>query len=330
MFRVSRKRMIWLSRGMATMLDAGLPVSRMLTVLSGQAPPGRLRRALVRARERVEGGATLTQALEEEGCFPPLFLNLVAAGEASGTLERTVGEVARFFELQQRLWRSFLARIALPALQYVAAVAIVAVVMYVLAGLGMPLGDPKALLLMGYGIPLGLVAAYVFFLKPLGGSRAVHEVLLVVPILGGVSRSLALARFSLVMRLLMEAGSPIDRTLEQAFEATGNEAFVARGRRAVESVKEGETLTESLGRAAVFPRVYLDIVEVAEESGKLSERFDWLADEHSRRAEFALAALARAAAVMVWIAVACVIISFIIRIFLLYIGALESVMDRGV
>ena len=168
MFGISRKRMIWLCNSMATMLDAGLPVSRMLTVLGRQAR-GPLGGWLRRAEADIAGGATLTEALGTSGRFPPLFMHLIAAGEQSGTLERTAAELARFYELQQRLWRSFIAGIIWPIGQYVLAIAVMALLLHILASLGQPMGDPVRILMLGYGVPAGVV---VFYCSTTSGAKA--------------------------------------------------------------------------------------------------------------------------------------------------------------
>ena len=149
-----------------------------------------------------------------------------------------------------------------------------------------------------------------------------HEVLLRLPVVGNVTRSLALARFSLVLQLLMESATPIGRALERAAEATNNAAFAARGKRMADAVEGGANLTEALERTGLFPREYVEVVRIAEESGKMSERFGWLAAHNADRAEAALQALGTALAWLVWAVVAAFIISFIFRIFSRYVGAL--------
>lgn len=333
MFGISRKQMIWLCHSMATMLDAGLPVTRVLAVLGGQARGGRMRRALRQAGARLAEGDTLSEAFEASGGFPPLFLRLVSVGEASGTLDRTIRESGRFYEFQQGLLRAFLSRITLPVIQYLAAVAIVAVASYILQMVGGgesggPMGPPGTVLLLGYGLPAALVVAYVLVLPLLGGTWVVHYVLFYLPVAGRVVRTLGTARFSLVMHLMMEAGAPMQRSLESAFGATGNAVFVARGRRAVQEIKQGATMSAALAATGLFPVDYLEMLQVGEESGKLSEQFNRLSAECAERAEFALNLLARAAAAAVWLAVVGVMIWFIVSTFVnLYLGPLQRHLD---
>jgi type IV pilus assembly protein PilC len=323
---LSRKDLIWFCHGAATMLDAGLPVTRVLEVLSSQAQRGNLGTKIARMKNAVAAGNNFTEAAELQHAFPPLFLQLVSVGEESGTLERTLAELGRYYEFQQRLWRSFIGQVALPVMQYVAAVAIIAFATYIISSLNGHPGGYVGILVTGYGVPAAVIFSYLYLLKPLGATRPVHEVLLRVPIIGNAARSLALARFSLVMQLLLESATPVPRGLLRAAESTNNGAFAARGKKMAAAVEGGSTLTEALEGAGLFPREYIEVVRIAEESGKASERFGWLAVHHAERSENALKALGTALAWLVWVIVAAFIISFIVRIFAQYVGTLNSLM----
>ncbi len=324
MSRLSRKQLVYVADTLATMLDAGVPLVRSLEVVASQAR-GRVSSAARRIRASVEAGDTLAEAMARTGAFPDLFLRLVEVGEASGTLDRTLAEVARLYEFQGELVRGFLARIALPVMEYVAAIGVVALVFYVLGRLGIPAGQPRTVLALGYGVPLGAIVAYVVAARLLGGTRPMHEVLLRIPVLGGVFRNIALARFSLVMELASEAGIRVTEGLGCALRATGNAAFAARTDRAVTTVEQGEDLTAALERAGLFPWEYLEIVGIAEESGTLAERFDWLAQEYADRARAALRALVAVLARLIWLGVAVVIIINIFRLFRLYSDQLSRI-----
>ena len=334
MSSLSRKHLIWFCHGAATMLDAGLPVTRVLEVLSTQAQRGNLGTKIARMKNAVAAGNNFTEAAELQHAFPPLFLQLVSVGEESGTLERTLAELGRYYEFQQRLWRSFIGQVALPAMQYVAAVAIIAFATYILnsignepGGLNMRIGVPggsATILAAGYGVPVLVILAYLTLLKPLGATRGVHEVLLQLPVIGNVTRSLALARFSLVMQLLLESATPVPRGLIRAAESTNNGAFAARGKKMAAAVEGGSTLTEALEGTGLFPREYIEVIRIAEESGKASERFGWLAVHHAERSERALKILGTALAWLVWVIVAAFIASFIFAFFVRYIGMLNN------
>ncbi len=320
---VSRKRMIWLCAGLRTMLDAGLPVSRALNVLSGQARSSWVGRAIQRVRVSLEGGAGLAEAFEAEKRFPPLFIQLIRVGEEGGTLEQTLAALVRFYEFQLRIRRNLVKNLVLPLTQYVIAVAVVSFAKYIVGTIQDVPSNWRLWLVVGYGGPLALIASYFLILKPFGGTRLFHEVVLRVPVLGRVARTLALARFSLVMHLLSEAALPVGRAMERSFEATNNGAFAARADRAVSVIEQRGTVSEALHATRLFPFDYMAVVEIGEESGTLSERFDWLTKHYAERAESALATLAVVGARLVWACVAAFIIYFIFQFFAMYIGGMQ-------
>ncbi len=323
---MSNKRMIWLCRNLGTLLDAGVPLSRALSVLTSQAPAGGIRDALQRVAADVDAGATLAEAFEARRRFPAFFVLLVGVGEQSGALDRTLAELVRFYEFQQRVRRTLMANLALPVIQYVIAVAVISLAMYIMSMLGVAFGSAAFYLCVGYGGPIAAIALYFLLLKPLAGRRSCHEVLLLVPALGNVLRMVALARFSLVMYLMQESGVPVTNALERAFSATGNGAFAGRADAAVAAVDGGGTLTDALNAAGLFPRDYMEAVDVAEQSGKLSERFNWLASHYGERAESALHTLAVVFSRLVYVAVALFIIYFIFKFFSFYAAALSGAM----
>ncbi len=321
--RVSSKRLIWLAKNLQSLLDAGIPITRSLEILQKQAS-GRMEGLLHRVRSDIEGGKTLTEAFQGAGALPPLFMRLLEVGEESGALERTLGEVARFYEMKRRLWRSFLAGITYPVLEYVLAIAVVAFVFWVLGSFGISVGDPGSVLLLGYGVPATAVLLYFLLGRHLATARFVQEGLLRVPLLGGIVRSMALARFSLVMRLTLNAALPMGECLQRSLEATSNSAFAARAPRAAAALEEGRNLTDTMEAVGLFPGTYLEMVCTAEQAGKLTERFDWLASRHAEKAERSLKVLVAVLAKLVWVLVAAVIVVLIFRLFSMYAGALSG------
>jgi type IV pilus assembly protein PilC len=323
MARLSRKRLVLLARNLATMLEAGLPVSRALEVLTKQARSAH-RRMLLRARSAIERGDSLAEAFGRTRAFPPLFLRMVEVGEASGSVDAVLAQMAGFYDFQRRLWLSFLGQIALPGLQYVAAIGVVAVALYIMQLFGTHAGDPVTIVLLGYGMPAAAIAAYVLLGRYASGARFVHELVLAVPVVGGIARSLAIARFSFVLQLTIGAGVPISECLRRAFESTGNAAFLARYGRARAAMDAGEDLTTSLSRTRLFPLEFTEMVHVAEQAGKLVERFRALSGQYAERARLGLRALGQIAARVVWLGVAAVTIYFIFRMFARYAAALQG------
>lgn len=257
------------------------------------------------------------------------------AGEESGSLDEVAAELLRYYEMQSRLVRTFWGRVLLPIFQYVVAVVVIAGVFYIMGfllstleskGHTVSIMDPKLILLLGYGGPIGIVVAYYFLTRVLGGTRLIHEMLLKLPVIGKVMRNLALARFSWTLKVMLRAAIPLTESLPQALAASGNAAFEARGEGMVSRLRDGLSIRESLEASRLFPHDYLEILSVAEESGSLEETFDRLAKNCFESAEFALKALAAVLAWLVWMCVAAVIITFVFIIFTrFYLGAFRAV-----
>jgi len=325
---LSNKQLINLCNSLSTMLHSGIQVERALELVAKQTGSPALRSAMRDSVRRIKEGASLTEAFTAQKCMPPLLLLLVDAGERSGSLDRVLAELARLFELNRRLWRQLLSRITFPVIEYVLAIAVLALVTFILSTIqGTGGGAQKAVLVMlaGYGAPIALIVFYFWIFKPLGGSRPFHEALLKVPVIGRVVQSICLARFSLVLYLMYEAAFPTEEALKRSFSATGNAAFAARGPAAAAAVAEGSTLTGALTGAEVFPREYLEVISVAEESGMLSERLNGQAESYAETSESQMGAVVTVLSVLIWLCVAAFIAYFIFTIFLGYIGAIKQV-----
>lgn len=321
---ISSRKLAWTCQTMATMLDAGLTISRSLEVLEDKAGDRHLESMFAGMRRRVSGGETLREAFEKAEEFPDFLLNMISVGEQSGRLGTTLEEAGRFYEMKANLWRTFISNIIFPALQYVAAVAIISIVLYVLNTLQ---GEPTSLtyhLLLGYGIPAFLYGAYRLFAVYGVSARWTQEFILQIPVLGRLSSNLALARFSVAMHALLEAGISAPEVLGFALKATDNAAFKARQQMARQVVNSGEPFSAALRDTGLFPEDYLSILSVGEETGKLSEKMDWLADHYSQKAEEALRMATKALARLIWVIVALIIIVFVFQIFARYMSALQN------
>lgn len=318
MFGASLKQLLWMTQTMASMLDAGLPVSRVLDVLQEQAGSGVLRRRLREVGRRVSGGATLAEAFSESGRWPSLFIRFIAIGERTGRLDTVTAELADFYETSLRVRRSFRAKMALPVMEYIAAVALGSIAFYLLNGV---LGHPTHLMRnmsIGYGVPLVLLVLWWLMRREVIPGRWAQELLLRVPGLGSVFRTAALARFSRCMRLTLDAGLPVTEALDCSLQATDNAAFVARFPWFERSVQEGQRLTEAFGACSLFPPEFVHPIAVGEESGKLTEKFEWLARNYTEEFERRLNAFATFAAWAVYGLVALFIIIMIFKLFMMY------------
>jgi type II secretory pathway component PulF len=201
---------------------------------------------------------------------------------------------------------------------------------------GGPAYDPLGLGLSGTGgalIFLACVAGAILVLagsfwlarRSLAGRARIDAFLLGLPALGPCLKALALQRFCLALRLTHETGMSIIEAVKLSLRATGNRAFETRIDVATASVREGDELTTALTRTGLFPGDFLQILAVAEESGRLDEVLRHQAEHYHEEAERRLTFLTALAGYGVWVLVAAILIAVIFRLAFTYFEMLNSV-----
>jgi type IV pilus assembly protein PilC len=345
--RLRIAELIELCRSMRFALESGLMLRDVMDLLSSRNTR-RVRLLAAEISKEIKSGWSLQDALVKQGrTLPPLFISLVTVGEETGNLPEVLGELEKYYILQQKLRREFREQIAWPALQFVAAVLIVTLLIYILGILpqvasgrdAKPL-DPLGLGLTGergaaifFGSVCGVVATvwllYLLTSRLLRRRAVVERVLLIVPGIGPCLRALALARFCIAARLMLETSLSVLKTLRLAFVATDNAAFVAVIPRVETSLRQGNSITTSFGKGRIFPTKFLSAVGVAEESGRLPEIFRHQGEEYDDEARRRLNWLTRLSSGVVWLGVAAVIIACIFNIFLnVYYGNIMKALPK--
>jgi type IV pilus assembly protein PilC len=330
--RLPLTALIDLCRALRHYLGAGLTLR---DVFRQQATKGAAATRPVAARisAGLESGDGLEEVLKSEAAaFPPLFTALASVGEQTGMLPEVFRELEKYFQLQLRLRRQFLSQIAMPAIQLVAAIFVVAGLIWILGLLGgaydpigLGTGADRALLFLfgAFGLLAAVLAMY-FGAKRVLGAGALDGRLLRLPVVGPCMEALALTRFCLALRLTLETAMPIARALRLSFRATGNGAFEAASETAEKSVKAGDELTVALAKTRLFPEQFQQVLAVGEESGRLTDVLEHQAEQYAEESERRLKALATAAGWGVWAAIAGIIIFCIFRIALSYINLLDE------
>jgi type IV pilus assembly protein PilC len=244
-------------------------------------------------------GSSLEDALEPyRGTFPPLFVELVAIGEQSGRLEDTFSELADYYETTLKVQRDFRSQMAMPAMQFFAAVMIISALIFILGLLGSAL-DPLGLGLTGtsgaitfmvvcFG-SVGLMLAIMKFSANSVQWRARMEAFLLwVPGWGPAMLNFALHRFAIALLMTLEAALRTEKVIHYCFRATSNAAFISKEPAAIAIVKKGGEIHEAVKKCgAPFPEEFGDMVEVGELGGNMTELMEKVArshlDEASRR-----------------------------------------------
>ena len=305
-FGVSAKTLAMCYRQLATMHGAGVPIGRALDTLTAQPGSGRLKRALSSIQATVTGGATLADAFgRQTRVFPSMHVSIIAAGEASGNLEESLQSLANLVERGMMLRRKLVSGLVYPFLLFHAIAVIPAVVRLLFPSTQsvFPV-DPLMPLLVLYGALLGVFLAC----KILGAVGAVisilEAVLLVLPVLGGIWRKITLARFSRFLATLVRSGLPILQSIGTSAEASGSRALRRAAHRTASRVEGGESLSEAFQCSRLFDPMFVNMVATGEESGRLDEMLDKVAEYSEGQAETAIEALLKIVPLVIYLAVA--------------------------
>ena len=277
---------------LASLLRAGVPMLRTLTLLSSQTGGNRtLQNAVVEIRGRVEEGEALGEAMSR---YPRIFndmaVNMVRAGSEGGFLEDALERVGVFVEKQEEIKGKTMGAIAYPIFVMFVGVVVVSVLLIffvpqfkdIFAQLRAKGQLPQATelllalstmmtnywwILLGIAAIVGL-ALNQYFKTPRGKHNADY-LKIKTPLMGSVFLNLAVARFCQVLGTLLQNGVPILRSLEISRHAAGNLILSESIEQASEEITAGERLAKQLEKSGHFPQTVVEMISVAEESNSL-------------------------------------------------------------
>lgn len=303
---VARRELAIVFRGLAALVEAGVPLERAVAASENLAG-GALRRCLAEARAGLGDGKSLAQALEAgRGMVPGVVLAMLGAGEKSGRLGATLEQVAVHLEHEAELVSRLRHALAYPALLATAGTASVLVIGTVvvpkfaslLAEVGQELPPATRLLLRGSALvmqhwPLLLASTlavgwtFGIWIRGPAGMLVWHRALLGVPGAGRIRHGLATVRVARGLGGGLAAGMPLLSALEATTELAADREISARLARARERVAGGEPLTSALVRESALTPAALQLIAIGEESGQLaamSRRAGDLAAQEAERA----------------------------------------------
>jgi len=299
------------TRQLATLLSSGLPLLEALSVVVEQEENEALKQSLASVRDAVRSGSSFADALQSNAkVFSRLYGNMIAAGEASGTLEVTLDRLADFLEEQARFRSRLAAALAYPALMTVIGIGVLFFLFsFVLPRVVGMFEDMKqqlpfitlALLAMVrflsafWWVLLLAIGGGAYFLKRYIGTAEGRQQLdgwvLKMPVFGTLARMIAVSRFTRTLGTLLRNGVPTLTALDIVQNVVGNRVLADAVRKARESVREGESIAEPLRRSGLFPPVVVQMVAVGEKSGELEQMLLKVSDSFDRTVEARIAGL---------------------------------------
>lgn len=298
---IPQKLLVVFTRQLSILVDAGLPILRSLRILEEQQKPGPMRIAIRLVADDVEGGTTLSEALNRHPkAFDKLFVNMVRAGELGGVLDVILKRLADFMEKAAALKRKVVGAMIYPiAVLSFACLIVAGIMIFVIPqfesifsdmGTRLPsmtrnlinastwLKDGGWMVLVGIPVSLSILAK---FLKRFEGGRYFLDKLkLSLPIFGQIIGKTAIARFTRTLGTLLAAGVPILEALGITSDAAGNEVYARAMKRVQNSIREGVSFAEPLRQTKVVEPMVVNMIDVGEETGELDKMLTKIADTY--------------------------------------------------
>jgi general secretion pathway protein F len=300
-----------MTRQLATLVHAGIPLVGAIGALTEQLEKEDLKRIMTSVRERLNEGSSFAKSLElYTDTFPPLYINMVAAGEASGTLDSVLARLADFMEAQARLKGKVGAALAYPILMTIIGVLLMSVMMIAVVpkvtSIFQSMDHPlpwytQALILVSDILKnwwwalaiLGAGGAYAFqrWVRTKAGALTWDTFKLGMPIFGKLLLMLSIARFARTLSTLLSSGVPLLKAMEITRNVLGNLCLEGVVATAAGSIREGESIADPLRRSGRFPPIVTHMIAVGEKSGQLEAMLGSVADSYDAQVEVRVQAL---------------------------------------
>ncbi len=327
-----------------TLIKAGLPILKALDMLAERAASQRLRPILIEVRDRVRNGAMLSEAMEAQGAFPPVYVTVISAGERSGNLSGVLDQYISYLRTSTGFRNRLITTMIYPTvLVFFAAAVVTYFITYALpqyASLYKELDVqlPVATqILLKIALPLRsyfifmigavIVAAVMVFLwtRSETGALAIDRLKPKIPIMGDIWLKAQIAQSMRTLSTLIAGGSPLVPALRTAAAAIGSRLISTSVSHAADRVKEGKSLHASLAETGLVPPLALEMIEVGEASGALTQMLTSVAEfyeeEVNTRLQRALSWIPIVILLLMAIVVGFILIALYLPMFSLNIGA---------
>lgn len=325
--RIRPKQLAVLTRQLAISLEAGLPLMTALEVMGKELDHAPSRQLLRQLSERVQRGASLSEALAEyPGIFSPMYVRLVRVGETGGVLETVLTQLAEMMERQQELRDRVSSASIYPLILLLLGIASVGVIVtFIVPRIVESIAGDKFLLPWPTRVLMslsGFVASSWWLLLLLAvaigtgwrqyvlrgpGRRRWDAFQLRVPILGRLIRQIESARFARSLGVLTHGGVSITEAMAVVRDVVGNTVIRGALHELAESIRGGEPIAGPLQRSGLFPALLVQMVHLGENTGRLDEMLLRAAGVHESEARTTLDRLVSILPVLLVLLLACVI-----------------------
>ncbi len=313
--RIQPKDVAGVTRLMSTLLCAGVTLPEALVALTDQVESPRFKNVLSDIGSKVNEGSSMADAMSTHPkVFNKLYINMVRAGEASGSLETVLIRIADFMDQQEALRGKVTTAMFYPVAMAVVGVGVVTLLMVkvvpsiseVFEGQGAELPFTTRTLialssfLAGYWwlvimLVIGLVVGFKKYRNSKAGRELTDRLILAMPVIGGLARKIAIARFARTLATMLASGVQLLQALDIVRSLLGNVILEKVLTQARDEIREGSGIAPALKRSGQFPPLVTHMIAVGERSGQLEQMLIDVANAYDKESS---AAIDRATAVL--------------------------------
>lgn len=322
-------------RQFSSIIKAGVNVINALSMMSEQTENKKLKAAIKNVQSNVEKGETLSSAMRSEGdIFPSLLVSMVAAGEASGSLETAIERMAIQFEKDAKISGMVKKAMIYPIILIVVMIGVViAMMMFVIPnfmdmfeGLDaeMPFMTVMVINMSNFIldrwwllilIVVGIVFAYKSYYKTDAGRHVIDRIKIKIPVFGVLTVKTACARFSRIMSTLLSAGMPMISAIEIAAGTMDNVLFKDALQKVRSGVALGMGFSQQIGVTRLFPAMLVHMVGIGEETGNIEDMLTNVANYYDEEVELATQSVTALMEPMIIIVMAVVVGALVLAIY---------------
>jgi type IV pilus assembly protein PilC len=347
---IKPKTLMIFTRQLATLIDAGLPLLRGLTVLAKQERDLVLKGTINALADGVQGGSTFSESLAQHPrIFNKLYINMVKAGELGGVLELVLNRLAEFQEKAEKIKNKVVAAMFYPVVVIIIAMLILSFLLVfivpkfqqifhdMLGNKPLPaitqfvIDASNILKSEWYYVLGGLVAlafGYKIFASSATGRIVLDRVKLKAPLFGDLTRKSSIARFARTLGTLVTSGVPILQALNITRETAGNSVIADAITKVHDSVKEGESIVQPLEASGVFPPMVISMIDVGEETGQLPEMLLKIAEVYDDEVDNAVSGLTSLLEPIMIVILAVIVGTIVIALFMPLISIIQGMQGQ--
>jgi len=347
--KVTQNDVTIMTRQLATLITAGLPLLRALELITKQERNPAFKAILANVAESVSQGNNLSEALQAHPkVFDKLFVNMIRAGEAGGVLDKVLDRLAKFREKAERIQKKVKSAMVYPGVVMSVAIIIVYILMVkvvpsfqkLLDGqkTEMPpltkfvIGISQLLTVYWWATPIlvfGIYFALKTWLSTEKGKQIFDQIIFRLPKVGTFVQIVSVSRFARTFGTLMASGVPILQSISITRDTLDNVVIAKSLERVHDRVRDGEPLSVPLEQSGVFPQMVTSMIQVGEETGQLPEMLNRVADIYDEEVDNAVTALTSIIEPVLIVFLAVVVGAIVLAMFLPLIALITKMTGGG-